>query len=123
EFIHGRPVEIFELVKQANLMVYQADGDFWCSFDPTLRPCDDFEDKLEDVLELMKPGGPDMSFLEFIDGQTVDEKTRKQVLAYIEGFEAAHPERISVHALIREHRASHEVHGDHTYRLTSGYDT
>jgi monoamine oxidase len=123
ELVHGRPPEIFELVNHANLPVYEADGDFWCSFSRTLGLCDDFEDKLEEVLEMMKPGEPDMSFLEFVNRQRLNETTRKQVLSYIEGFEAAYPDRISVQALIREHRAAHQIQGDHTYRLSSGYDT
>jgi monoamine oxidase len=122
EFVHGRPPEIFELVKQANLPVYEADGDFWCSFHRSLDLCDDFEEKLEDVLEMMKPRESDMSFMEFVDRQRLDETARKQVLSYIEGFEAAKPEQISVHALVHEHRASHKVHGEHTFRISSGYD-
>jgi monoamine oxidase len=122
EFIHGRPLQILELAKEGKLPVYEADGDFWCAFDNSLSLCDDFEDRLEAVLERMKPGEPDRSFLEFLDGQQFDQATREAVLAYIEGFEAAHPNRISVHALVREHRGSHRVQGDHTLRPTNGYD-
>jgi monoamine oxidase len=122
EFIHGRPPEILELAKEGKLPVYEADGDFWCAFDSSLSLCEDFEDRLEDVLERMKPGDPDKSFLEFLNEQQFDQAKREAVLAYIEGFEAANPNRISVHALIREHRASHRVQGDHTLRPTNGYD-
>lgn len=123
EFVHGRPQEIVGLAKKAGLPMYEADGDLWCAFNDKLAICDDFEDKLEDVLEMMEPGHPDTSFLDFLKRQNVDEQTRERVLAYIEGFEAADPKRISVHALIKEHRASHNVEGDRAFRLKGGYES
>jgi monoamine oxidase len=121
--VHGRPKEILGVAERAGLSMYEADGDLWCVFDDKLTRCDDFEDEIEDVLEMMEPGHPDASFLEFLDRQGLDEAIRERVLAYIEGFEAADPKRISVHGLIKEHRASHKIEGDRAFRLKDEYES
>jgi monoamine oxidase len=62
-----------------------------------------------------------MSFLEFLSREPADPTARRRALAYIEGFEAADPARISVHALVREHEALEEIDGECAFRLTAGY--
>jgi len=124
EFIHGKAPETFEIVEQAKLAVQEVDGDRWCSRKGQLEICRNLYDEFEKVFERMKYDGPDRSFLEFLraEGANLPEDLRKLTLEYIEGFEAASPERISEHALVRENKASEEIEGDRAFRVMSGYE-
>lgn len=121
EFIHGRPKQIFEVIKEANLPYYEVAGERWCLKEDILFPCDDLDDTFERVLHKMNADRRDISFQEYLDSQEVNDTTRQHLLGYIEGFEAAYPNRISVQALIREHRAAHATEGDRAFRLNHGY--
>src|SRR3954464_10446896 len=121
EFIHGRPKQIFEVIKQANLPCYEVAGERWCSKKDVLFPCDDLDGAFERVLHQMNADGRDISFQEYLNSQDVNDMSRQHLMEYIEGFEAAYPNRISVQALAREHRAAHLNGGDRAFRLKNGY--
>jgi monoamine oxidase len=110
------------MVEKMKLPSYEVHGTYWCAFDNELKACD-FWEQVESVLRRMNSRGHDAAFLEFLNRQMVDSKTRERILAYIEGFEAAYPERISLHALAREYAASEQIGGDLAFRFTAGYDT
>jgi monoamine oxidase len=40
EFIHGRPPEIWNLLREGQIPVTEVDGDSWCFQDGHLSPCD-----------------------------------------------------------------------------------
>ena len=63
----------------------------------------------------------DQSFLDFLNSTqpNITEDLRSWVLGYIHGFEAARPEAISVHSLIRENQGGDEA--DESFRLLAGY--
>jgi monoamine oxidase len=124
EFIHGRPPETFQIVEAAGLPVQEVEGDRWCLRKGEVSLCQDLSGEFEKVFNRMKDAGPDRSFLQFLEGDAADlpEETRRLTLEYIEGFEAARPERISEHALVRENKASEEIEGDRAFRVLSGYD-
>jgi monoamine oxidase len=124
EFIHGRPRETLQIVEATGLPVEEVKGDRWCSCKRELSLCQDLFGEFEKVFDRMKDNGPDRSFLRFLESDAADlpEETRRLTLEYIEGFEAARPERISEHALVRENKASEEIEGDRAYRVLPGYD-
>jgi monoamine oxidase len=121
EFMHGHSPILFDMIKKHQLPHYEVDGDYWCAFEGELKPCD-FWEKIEAVLNRMSADEPDVPFSEFLNKQSIDERTRQQVLSYIEGFEAAQPQRISLHALVNERNAAEEIEGDRAFRLSNGYD-
>jgi monoamine oxidase len=121
EFMHGRSPDLLELVRKFQQPYYGVDGDYWCCFEDELKACD-FWGKVESILKRMKSDAKDMSFLEFLSEQPADPTARRRALAYIEGFEAADPTRISVNALVREHAAMEKIDGDSAFRLTAGFD-
>ena len=123
EFVHGRPREIFDLVKKKRLPFFEYDGDLWCSEKGDLGPCPEQEKVLEKVFDKMPKSGKDQSFRQYLDKQNFDDSVRTKALAYIEGFEAAEPDRMSARALVRENRASDDIDGDRDFRVESGYDT
>lgn len=125
EFVHGKAPATMKVIEAARLPWMELAGDRWCSEKGKLGVCQDFFEELEAVFKKMSLGEKDRSFLEFLNAEARDvrEEVRRHALRYIEGFEAAHPERISVQALVRENKKSEEIEGDRAFRITSGYDS
>ena len=53
EFIHGRPHEIWNLLKSHNVQITEMDGDNWCVEKERLSPCDFFSE-VDKILKKMK---------------------------------------------------------------------
>jgi monoamine oxidase len=122
EFIHGRAPELFELAGRAGVTPDSLSGTNWCRFGPPLRPCD-FFDKVERVMINLERETADISFRDFVERELPnDSLTKRQAVGYIEGFHAAHAERISVRSLVRDNRASQEIDGEHHFRVPDGYE-
>jgi hypothetical protein len=99
-------------------------GERWCFDNGHLHACEYLDDEFDQVLgKLPPPGsGTDQSFADFLKLLPgVNAETRKHVCAYIEGFEAAYPDRISAQALARENQASDEIEGYRSFRILNGY--
>src|SRR6185369_6010520 len=123
EFVHGETREIFDIIDGAGLPCFEYDGDSWCSNDGKLKVCPDIEERQEKIFKRIPKSGPDQSFLEFLNGQKIDKDIREQVLNYVEGFEAAHTERISARSLRQEHEEMDQSGGAmRVFRIRSGYD-
>jgi monoamine oxidase len=69
----------------------------------------------------INPRAPDCSFEEFLDRQKLDARTRQLMLAFVQGFDAARPERISAHALLKAERSAEKMEGDAQARVHEGY--
>ena len=124
EFVHGRPPETLNLVRQSGISTEPVQGERWCSDNGRLHACEYLDDEFDQVLGKLPPqgSGPDQSFADFVKSLTgISAGTRKHVCAYIEGFEAAYPDRISAQALARENQASEEIEGYRSFRILNGY--
>jgi monoamine oxidase len=124
EFVHGNPPEITDLVRRSKLSLQPVQGERWCFDEGRLNACENLEDELDRVLgKLPLPGsGPDQSFADFLKALPgLSSEMRKHLCAYIEGFEAAYPDRISAQALARENRASDEIEAYRSFRILNGY--
>lgn len=107
EFIHGAPAELMPFAESPGGRDYAVHG-------RRLRPVDEMGFAGGDVFEHMhaEAGRPDRSFADFVEHcHGISAEARRRALAYIEGFEAADPARISVASLIREQQA--EAAEDH----------
>jgi monoamine oxidase len=126
EFIHGRPPETLQIVAGAHLKLAEVPNGHWYLHEGILTRSGEFWSKLEDVMEQMKHRGPqDQSFAEFLEtyGQTHELGEAKTIACmYVEGFHAAHPERISVLGLNKVNDAADSIEGDRQFRSADGYD-
>jgi monoamine oxidase len=122
EFIHGRPREIFDIVNSEKLHATEVLGDRWCSFDRRLEPCNEWWDKVESIFEAMKSDGADETFAEHLAAQDAPEDVKLWATGFVEGFNAADADRISVQSLVQANEASDQIEGSHTFRLLGGYD-
>jgi monoamine oxidase len=124
EFVHGRPPEIFDLARAARLELYESSGNDWFSGAEGLRRAEFFEEVDEILEEMEKHQSPDRSFVQFVRERFGGPKWQQAVewsLAYVSGFNAADPARISVQSLVEQSSADEKIDGHRTFRLRPGY--
>ncbi len=120
EFVHGRPPELLDLIREAGLTLYTREGEFVCFENGKLDDCGFFGEAF-DLLEDL-PASPDMTFSEFLAQKHPPERIAMRAKAYVEGFNAADANRIGTAALRRQQQAEHEIEGDCSFRIIEGYD-
>ena len=124
EFILGRPRVVFDLARSANLDLCEFRGPQWIHRDGKLQCGPDFFTNINSVLDKMDVGGPDRSFAGFLSACFAgDDAAKLWGLEYVEGFQGALAERISVRSLVRSRNAEREVDGGRTFRLALGYES
>lgn len=125
EFIHGRPREIWDVINAAGLTAYDCtenalhvesgrvvdNADAWL-------PVHEIMSKMQGAAA----AGPDKSFAAFLAGTDDEDGAKRIATAYVEGFNAAHDDRIGIASLALDGRASEEIEGDRSFRLLNGYD-
>ena len=125
EFVHGTPAETWDLLRAARLGVYDVADTHWFLHDGKLSQDSKFWEEIESVLgKLDQIAEPDLSFAEFLRRYCADvpARVKDMALAFIEGFDAADPERAGVRGLAEEQKASSETEEDRSFRLIEGYD-
>jgi len=127
EFIHGRPASIWKALQKKNVNIAEVEGDNWCAEKGSLSTCD-FLSEVEDILEKMNDRSPDESFLSFLQRccpdskqNTARQEAKERALEYVSGFNAADPELVGVHWLVKGMRAEEKIEGDRAFRPAAGY--
>lgn len=145
EFVHGRPPETLAIAQAAGLTLVEHEGVMWVSSGGRLsagRDWDEDEDdngadeaQDEDEDENAHMGtilgamgvwqGQDVSFQALLASRFAGERwaaARRQASGYIEGFDAAIPERVSVRWLALTEAAADSIEGGRQFYLLEGYD-
>ena len=124
EFVHGTPREIWDLIRAHRLETTEMDGDDWCVRNQQLNPCDFFSE-VEQILGRMNDRGPDQSFADFLKRccPEASQEAKEWALGYVQGFHAADPELVSVHALVKGTRADDAIEGNRAFHIHGGYQT
>jgi len=124
EFVHGKPDEIWNIVRAENLIMGSLEGDDWCSENHALKKCDDFWPRWKKVARLLKRGKsyPDRSLSEFLQTLPFDGETKRYATEFVEGFNAARADLISLQHFGISQEASDRISGDVPYRIFAGYD-
>jgi monoamine oxidase len=127
EFIHGLPPELLQLVEEAGLTWFELEGDFRCfrkeGGSGRLLPCDDQHevDRLFDELGSAQLPGEDISFHEFVVQRGLSAQAAAWATNYVEGFNAADADRISLHSLAKQQAAEDAISADRLFRVIEGY--
>ncbi len=126
EFIHGKPTEIWDIVRHKMFPASEVKGENAC-YDGQLRHCNDFWPAWEKVSKAMSlEDGRDESFQNFLDrlpqSKRFNGKARKYATEYVEGFNAANASEISLRSLIQDRDAADQIEGSRPFHLLSGYD-
>lgn len=125
EFIHGKPPEIWDIVRSAGLAAFdcferavhvrqgkpQGRDDAWLLAD---RVLEDMQHAAEH--------GPDQSFEQFLAGSSHPEEAKLLATSYVEGFNAARKEVIGIASIAQDAKAADAIGGDSSHRLFNGYD-
>ena len=122
EFIHGLPEELIELVDEAGLTRFELDGDNRC-FRGTgpLGPCSDQRGVHRIFEALGEFRAEDMSFADWVAQSDESPEASTSAVNYVEGFNAAEADRISVLSLARQQAAEDAISGDRLFRVAEGY--
>ena len=120
EFIHGKSKPLLKAIRAAGLSMHEV-PDSNQLFEKGKLKRIQIWDIVGDVMNRIKPQGKDCSFKEFIERQKLDERTRRLVSAFVEGFDAARTERVSAHALLKAEHSAEQMEGDKQARVNEGY--
>ncbi len=126
EFIHGRPPEIWQIVRSAALGVYdcrdaalhikhgvvQKQGDAW---EPVSQVMADMRRAAEE--------GIDVPFATFLERSSHPDDAKEMSASFVEGFNAAHKEVIGIASLAKDAAAADRIGGDKSFRFFGGYDS
>src|SRR6185437_8706347 len=93
EFIHGKPPELWSLIKEAGLETYESTGPH-LSYEDGRLVSGASEEAEEDarfaVLEKLEAWtGPDLTFADYLAQQSFSDELRDGAIGYVEGFNAA----------------------------------
>jgi len=122
EFIHGRPPELWELIREAGLETYALDGKNVCYRNGKLKKCDELGEIFKFLNGLEKWKGADLSFADYPPLEKLPPEKRKEIINYVQSFNAADYRQIGVHALAVQQRAEEEIGSDEVLRVREGYD-
>jgi monoamine oxidase len=123
EFVHGRPPEIWDIIKAAPLTAYDCgqtairmrngrvvDDDAWSTIDRVMED-----------MRLAAQREADLPFSEFLANSVHSEEAKRWAAGYVEGFNAARQEIAGIHSLAQDMAAADRINGDHAFRLADGY--
>jgi monoamine oxidase len=129
EFIHGLPSELISLVDEAELTRFELEGDHRCFREERgvgkLGSCGDQREVNQLFEELGQSGlaqdSHDLTFSEFLGQRGVGPEAAAWATNYVEGFNAADANRISVRSLAKQQAAEDAISGDRLFRVVEGY--
>jgi hypothetical protein len=120
EFVHGRASEIWEGVEGGRFPALEIGGEHLWIEDGKPSPSD--WEGVEELLSGMSDA-PEQSFREYANGSAAPPDVRRGATGYVEGFNAARAERISIRALAQGREAAAKIDGDRSFRLAGGYSS
>ena len=127
EFVHGKPPDVWNIIRDRALPVAELNGDNACFEDNRLHRCNDFWTDWEKVADEMElSAGRDESFTNFVTRLVRTKpdlsKAVRRATDYVEGFNAARASEIGVQSLIQDRDAQEKIEGSRPFRIVSGYD-
>src|SRR3954469_428480 len=115
EFVHGRPREISDLARSGRIEEVELTGEHWFFHDGRLDRSERFVEGFEDFFgKMADPILADQSFEHFARYWERDPSiaaVSPWLKGYVEGFNAAEADLISIHSLVKEARAEEEIEG------------
>jgi monoamine oxidase len=118
EFVHGRPPEIWRHVEAGRLPAIEIPDShvLACGGQPRESGWEESEALLAGLT-----GAPEQSFQHYVESAEASPEARRSAVGYVEGFNAARQELISVRSLAIAEEASARIEGDRNARLVGGY--
>lgn len=120
EFVHGKSKPLLKAIRAAGLSTHEVSGGNRLFEGGKFRRVDIWG-KVDKIMRRINPREPDYSFREFIERQKITERTRQLMNMFVEGFDAAHTERIGAHGLLKSEISASKMEGDWQGRVNEGY--
>jgi monoamine oxidase len=122
EFVHGKPPELWALIREARLETYELNGKQFCYQERTLSECgEEFTEDFQWLEKLTHWEGRDCSFAEYLVHAGVPKSSWNRLIAYVEGFNAADHRIIGVASLAMQQQAEDAIEGDSLFRIRGRY--
>jgi monoamine oxidase len=122
EFVHGRPLETWEIIRAHGLMACDVGDDHKSVHTDISEPLEGVP--LDPVFEEMRRfAAPDRTFEAYLRESSCDVDAKRRAAGFVEGFNAARKERIGVQSLLQDEEASEQIAGDRSFRILNGYDS
>jgi monoamine oxidase len=118
EFVHGRAPQIWNAVDDGRFPALETGGEHLWIEDGRPRAVD--WEGIDTLLSGMAKA-PEQSFREYLERSAASPDVRMGATGYVEGFNAARAECISVRALAQAEDAADKIEGDRAFRLAGGY--
>ncbi|HZZ29284.1 MAG TPA: NAD(P)/FAD-dependent oxidoreductase [Pirellulales bacterium] len=125
EFVHGSPPATWNLIRRAKLVAHDVPFQQWERRGKQLIHSNDASNELNKVMAGLARIGPhDMSFAQYLrkhcQGRGLAH-ARRMATTFVEGFDAADPERISAKSLAEEQEGLADLEHEKQFRLQAGY--
>jgi monoamine oxidase len=122
EFVHGDVASTFSIVDAAALLACRLPDDHWWSRDGRREPLGDFWEIIESVRSKIGARKKDLSFAKFVRSLPhLDDRTRALACSFVEGYHAAHADRIST-LVLKSSDEEQSAENNPQFRLPGGYD-
>ena len=124
EFVHGKPQLFDDYLHSHHLPLYETDGVSYCPGAHGLEPCGGPElDVFAELDRMNLDDFPDEPFDAALRRRFADapDEDKRWARAFVQGFHAADPARISTHSIIRDSRAEEETEGMRAFHIVGGY--
>ncbi|MFL6246914.1 MAG: flavin monoamine oxidase family protein [Thermoanaerobaculia bacterium] len=125
EFIHGESETTFSIVDAAALTAMQLPDDHWWSREGEFECIDDFWGLIDSVRAKIGARKHDLSFADFLRSRRgLSPRTRELARMFVEGYHAAHADRMSALALrtADQEQEEDDGSGNRQFRLAGGQD-
>jgi len=124
EFIHGRPLTTWQLVREGHLTTYDVPYDIFHQRGERLVHIPDYPAALNKIMGGLSRLRHDVSFADYLRRSRTRSKgsdARRLALSFVQGFDAADPERSSAKSLTDKHKCFGCIGQEMQFRLQGGY--
>lgn len=123
EFVHGETAGTMDVIRAAGLRVDELPDEHVLSRNGTLKPLGDFWELVDrmgrDLAALRKRRSGDFPVSEYLERSAMPPLRRALLRGFVEGFHAAHPEKISAHSLAAS--GDGDESENRQFRVAEGY--
>ncbi|MGI8958929.1 MAG: flavin monoamine oxidase family protein [Bryobacteraceae bacterium] len=126
EFVHGRPREIWDVIRSGRLTAYHCAERAIHLKDGKPRNDHDAWESVDRVMSDMQRSASqheDQTFASFLAQSSHSEDSKRLAASYVEGFNAARKEVIGIASLAEDAKAADDIDGDRSFRILNGYDS